>query len=45
MFPEHFLCSPGIGVEPQQAEKAPVPPVAKPELLGVCGYKRIACYY
>ena len=31
-------------MEPQQAEKPPVPPVAESEVLGVCGHKGIAIH-
>ena len=43
MYFRTLSCSPGIGVEPQQAEKTPVPLVAEQEFFGVCGYKGIAC--
>ena len=44
-FSEHFLCSPGIGEEPQQAAKPPIPPVAEPEVLGVCITKALLAVY
>lgn len=36
MFLRTLSCSPGIGVEPQQAEKPPIPPLRKSEVFGVC---------
>ena len=42
---EHILCSSGIGAEPQQAEKSPVPRKRFRVIFRVCGYTCIACQF